>query len=414
VISDTLDKHNITNIEKSISEYSDKLPIYQELAERVRDLIIQLLKLQNIQFYDVQSRAKSLYSFSIKTYKKFVQNDYTPIQDMAGIRIIAYTLHDVERVSNIVEEQFKFDESHVEDKSKKLGKDKVGYLSTHYIASFSTNRLQLIEYSKFENLFFEIQVRTVLQHAWAQITHDSSYKSRQELPDQLYRRFNLLAGNLELLDNNFQELLDKITQYSKDVSDRTRKKELDIPINVASVKQFLTTKFGEFQGVNPILDHVVIGELLVMKIFTLEQLDRIIPSKFKEKYIEHFQTNPSIHNQLSPRKQLVTKNVGFTIPFILGPLQNYIEKALENFGLTGKSFSDLIRIILIISDVNEYFQKAWKGHFMLISPNCNEFLKEFNIDPKVPQKYIEDERLRISTSLNVTDKSAKIEEKIKE
>jgi ppGpp synthetase/RelA/SpoT-type nucleotidyltranferase len=57
-----------------------------------------------------------------------------------------------------------------------------GYQSTHYLVKYLNTRTMMPEYTRFRNLIAEIQVRTILQHAWAEIEHDIQYKSSSVLP----------------------------------------------------------------------------------------------------------------------------------------------------------------------------------------------------------------------------------------
>jgi hypothetical protein len=52
--------------------------------------------------------------------------------------------------------------------------------------------------------WFEIQVRSLLEHAWAEIEHEIVYKSGITQPDAVRRRFAALAGSLELFDSEFE------------------------------------------------------------------------------------------------------------------------------------------------------------------------------------------------------------------
>src|SRR5438309_774277 len=54
----------------------------------------------------------------------------------------------------------------------------------------------------------EIQVRTILQHSWAEIEHDIQYKSVSVIPAEIRRRFMSLAGMLEIADREFQAIQD--------------------------------------------------------------------------------------------------------------------------------------------------------------------------------------------------------------
>jgi ppGpp synthetase/RelA/SpoT-type nucleotidyltranferase len=64
----------------------------------------------------------------------------------------------------------------LEDKSRNLGTNRIGYRTIHLVVSLSNTRTILPEYSEFDDLKFEIQLRTILEHAWAEIEHDRNYK----------------------------------------------------------------------------------------------------------------------------------------------------------------------------------------------------------------------------------------------
>ena len=66
------------------------------------------------------------------------------------------------------------------------------------------------ELKSFENMRFEIQVRTILQHAWAEIEHDDLYKNPGQIPSSLRRRFFLVSNVLESADNELNELHKKL------------------------------------------------------------------------------------------------------------------------------------------------------------------------------------------------------------
>ena len=71
-----------------------------------------------------------------------------------------------------LQDQFYIDEKNSVDKRKALGDREFGYLSLHRIAMVSPQRGKLIEYLRFKDEPFEIQIRSILQHAWAEIEHD--------------------------------------------------------------------------------------------------------------------------------------------------------------------------------------------------------------------------------------------------
>jgi putative GTP pyrophosphokinase len=88
-------------------------------------------------------------------------------------------------------------------------------LSLHYIAQLNTARSALVEYRKFSGIKFEIQIRSILQHAWAEIEHDLGYKSEVAIPRDLKRRFSRLAGLLEIADDEFATIRDQLDAHKE-------------------------------------------------------------------------------------------------------------------------------------------------------------------------------------------------------
>ena len=99
-----------------------------------------------------------------------------------------------------------------------LGEAETGYQSIHITASlkggFSVN-LKQEKFEKFKNIRFEIQVRTMLQEAWAAVNHKKSYKyqgiSNRENQTQIKV---IYQAALELLDDELEE------DYSRGSSNR--------------------------------------------------------------------------------------------------------------------------------------------------------------------------------------------------
>ena len=79
-----------------------------------------------------------------------------------------------------------------------------GYGSHHLVLQVSANDDDLAQY---QGITFEVQVRTVLQHAWAEFEHDIRYKrGSDEMDPQVDRAFTLAAGLIELADQQFDQI----------------------------------------------------------------------------------------------------------------------------------------------------------------------------------------------------------------
>lgn len=132
------------------------------------------------------------------------------------------------------------------DRSSLLAdEERLGYQSIHYLVRLASNRAALAEYSPFAHDIIEIQVRTILQHAWAEIEHDIQYKSVEALPSDIRRRFMALAGMLEIGDREFQALAEadrRIRTSAKRLIGRNELKAVEITADALRV--YLDRKLG--------------------------------------------------------------------------------------------------------------------------------------------------------------------------
>jgi ppGpp synthetase/RelA/SpoT-type nucleotidyltranferase len=168
--------------------------------------------------------------------KYHVLNDVT---DVAGVRIICYFAADVDRIGSLVESEFHVDQANSVDKRALLDPDRFGYLSLHHIVRFTDDRAKLREYRRFAGLPLEIQTRSILQHAWAEIEHDLGYKTTLAVPDILRRRFARIAGLLELADQEFGEVRVARAAYRRALPERLAKAPDTVTIDESSLDAFM-------------------------------------------------------------------------------------------------------------------------------------------------------------------------------
>ena len=83
-------------------------------------------------------------------------------------------------------------------------------------------------------------MRTVLQHAWANLDHDTGYKSGVEIPKRYMRSMSRLAGMLELIDEEFSKIRSEITDYRRKIHKLVASGNLDeVPLDGDSFRSFL-------------------------------------------------------------------------------------------------------------------------------------------------------------------------------
>lgn len=260
---------------KAIEWYTFNKTKYELLCKELELIIEKKLKSEFISFSSITSRAKEIESYSKKCNKNKYSDPQKEIMDLAGIRIITYTNSDVIEICSIIESIFDIDYENSSNKLDNIDVDRFGYLSVHYIAKLKDEYFKTVIYEEFEGMQFEIQIRTILQHAWAEIEHDRSYKFNGVLPKKLKRKFFMLAGVLELVDNEFEYLTKEIDSYAKEVTKKAQLGLLDFDLDSTSLHQYWTTKFNVdmflFQT-----DENIFRELKNYGISTLEELDKLI------------------------------------------------------------------------------------------------------------------------------------------
>jgi ppGpp synthetase/RelA/SpoT-type nucleotidyltranferase len=203
--------------ESAVEKYKEIRPLYEDFSQAAKVLITDILRTNNVKYSSIEARAKEVDSFGNKAAKSSEKDPSKPkypnpienIKDMAGVRVITFLPQTVEYACSHIEREFFILKR--DNKAEKLIKEgKLGYLSVHLRAKMRPDRIELHpEYQRFKDLVLEIQVRTILQHAWAEMEHDIQYKSTMEIPIIFQRKFIALAGLLEIADREFQMLQDE-------------------------------------------------------------------------------------------------------------------------------------------------------------------------------------------------------------
>lgn len=203
-----------------VTDYKKNIEIYNTLSQKMEVLLKELMSINNIETHSITSRVKDESSLSDKiASKKDKYKALYEITDIVGCRIITYFDSDVEKAVQVINDEFEIDKDNSIDKMATMDPDRFGYLSYHIVCKINDDRARLKEYEKYKNIWFEIQARSILQHAWAEIEHDLGYKNRFELPNILKRRFSRVAGLLEIADREFCEIKTSIDTYKNSLEE---------------------------------------------------------------------------------------------------------------------------------------------------------------------------------------------------
>lgn len=236
----------------AVDAYQPRVGLYEDYALAIHSIIKARLEADGVKVNALEYRAKTVESFGSKASKPSDDDPERPrypdpiadIRDLAGVRAITHFLSTEGDLDRIVEDEFEVVEK--TDKSDVLHKEeRLGYHSIHYLVQLGPNRRTLPEYERYAGLIAEIQVRTVLQHAWAEIEHDIQYKAATALPIPIRRRFMTLAGLLEIADREIQAIQEESERLQVEARQSVDAGRLDaVEITPDALKAYLDRRFG--------------------------------------------------------------------------------------------------------------------------------------------------------------------------
>jgi putative GTP pyrophosphokinase len=314
--------------------YSGRFEVYSSFTRLLHATVENLMRAASIDYLSVASRTKSMASF----VEKMVRKEYDSpdkVTDLAATRVITFIESDAAAATKLLQGSFLVHPEKSLDKSEELGDSQVGYRSIHLICELGKDRVALPEYKPFKGMLFEIQIRTALQHAWAEIDHDRGYKFSGVLPSELRRRLNLLAGQLELADKEFSRLAHDVDQHGAELRRKEKLGDLDIELSSASLDQFLVnlSKMHSLPAIkksDPANFATVIDELHRFGIDTLQGVNKLMSREFVDEI-----------KKISPN---TTTQIG------------------------------LLRRAMMYSDINKYFVDAWRGAWKRMARSSRELM----------------------------------------
>jgi ppGpp synthetase/RelA/SpoT-type nucleotidyltranferase len=246
----------LNSIEQARQQWVAERPKYDAFGRVLEQRLKESLKSVGI-WFEVGSRAKTVDSLVKKLLTKR-GHTFDTLPDKVGVRVIIRYRNDAEKV--IAKARSVLDSDEPENKEQALGADRVGYLSVHL------DHVRLHDNDVDTNLYprdvfwAELQVRTLAQHLWSEMSHDTVYKNDEmvaNLPSDMRRRVALMAGQIEIADREFDRLnmelssratvllLQVLERHYYTVSSQTPNLELSINV-LHMLRPLLTTDVNTF------------------------------------------------------------------------------------------------------------------------------------------------------------------------
>ena len=224
-----------------LEEYRSLYPVYERLRELVPQFISRSLKEARVLVTALESRVKTESSRAGKlALKGGKYAGILDITDIVGARVITFYSADVDKIAALIQKIFEVDWENSVDKRKQHSLESFGYMSLHYVCRIRPSLYSDPDCPELNNIRFEVQMRTALQHVWANMYHDTGYKSGLEVPPEHLRTLNRLAGVLELADDEFSRVRAQINDYRRKVHSLVRDGNFDeVSLSGDSFKSYL-------------------------------------------------------------------------------------------------------------------------------------------------------------------------------
>jgi putative GTP pyrophosphokinase len=226
------------DVDAVLLEFDGKKDMLVAFCAKTKTLIEECLQDATIRYQSVQARVKKRdklrekYLDPAKSYKALNE-----ITDQAALRVITYYEDEVDKVAEVIKREFDIDAENSVDK-RDTEPDKFGYYALNYVCTHLKRRTSDVEYKKFCAVQFEIQVTSVLRHAWSEIEHPW-YDLKGAFPDTIKRRFARMAALLEIAESEFLSLRKLLSDHKSALDVQVTANVPDIRIDVASLRSFI-------------------------------------------------------------------------------------------------------------------------------------------------------------------------------
>lgn len=202
-----------------VERWKSEKPMYKAWGDFIIQQIESELQEYGIENLDsffkipVKSRLKTQDSLLDKAFRrnKSYTDPYLEIEDKVGIRFVVLLTADIEIIENIIKNNSFWTYNLSRDFKEEQEKDPLifTYQSVHFILRPKTSIIHSgvqIETST----PCEVQIRTILQHAHAELTHDAIYKSKRIAQPAVHRTVAKSMALIETTDEFFCRVKHKL------------------------------------------------------------------------------------------------------------------------------------------------------------------------------------------------------------
>ncbi len=197
-------------IEELLPQYNEQLSHFKHLKTAGIAALKRELQKRSLKVESVSGRIKAFDKLQTKASAKNMSNPFTEMSDIVGLRVICLFQSDIDTVKDIIRQTF--DVVKEDDKLSDREKDVFNYGGTHFdvrlrdISDDETTSGVNSTSSDLHGMVFEIQIKTICQHAWSVISHNLFYKPKNDndIAHANERDFYAINGLFYVADTHFE------------------------------------------------------------------------------------------------------------------------------------------------------------------------------------------------------------------
>ncbi len=333
--------------------YQSYVPLLTQIMSCIESKLKLTLQLNSRPTY--KSRIKSFNSYyrkvlRLKAEEAEVSKSLVPLTDMMGIRVICAFLEDLHEI----EEQIKvhFDVKEVEYKGAENNFREFGYESIHVLIAVPPDCMpKELPLPLPKDIVAEIQIRTILQDAWAEVEHELIYKTEFSPFDMpLRRKLASMNASLTLADITFQEIRDYQKKLQKEVEDRrsTFYGKVDSITNDLVPETIPTKKAESINRVSPYV-HGTIDDMILEAIHTHNQ------GEYDKAISIYSQIISAVPAPSAPVMAVIHKHRGMAY-FAKGNYENSLEDFKASVSFDPKAFRAYYYIGIVYNVMGDHKQ----------------------------------------------------------
>lgn len=219
--------------------------LYGRLKKEVEFILRDMMENCGIKVHSISGRVKDLDHALEKIERKGYSNPQGQIEDIVGCRIVCLFLSDLDKVGSAIRREFKIITAEDKVEGGAESSSAFGYMSVHYICELSRKHSGA-RYDSLKKIKFELQVRTILMDAWANVSHYLAYKGDASIPEHLRRDFYALSGLFYVADKHFELFIQEAIAGEQQAISQAATGQLDDePINLETVQALLGQMYPE-------------------------------------------------------------------------------------------------------------------------------------------------------------------------